>query len=487
MTTDWKTVKLLTFSIFIGTFALLELICGITFHSLVLLADSLHMTSDLASLILAAVVVRLSVRGRSELYPFGWARLEIVGALANSLFLVAISFLMIIEGIEHIIMQEVLKEPLYVTLVGCIGLVVNTFGMMLFGHGHGHFLPTCLTCPRRKSSTDDDLKLVSMNSLQHDDFHESQRMIHRPRLSDESLSFVTLTNDLSAEEIRNIHSHEEHYDFHGYSYDIDDDITDCRLEEQTRHNIHHGLLHSTDSFPRHNTSHNHGHSYDGASDHHGHAHHGGSNHNGQTHDNGSDYHAHANDDESDHHGHAHHRGSNHHGHAHDDGSDHHGHAHHGDSDHHGHSHDHDDNIYAVYLHIMGDVVGSIGVIMSGLLNFYVDSDLKFLIDPTITFLVACILLGASLPIVLRTSRVLMQTVPASVDANEIESKIKAFQKVVGVHDLTVWELVSNKYFGTVQVTCEEGADFADIQNNVRLVFIESGVKHVVVEVSEAKE
>ncbi|KNC75274.1 hypothetical protein SARC_12198, partial [Sphaeroforma arctica JP610] len=143
---QWKSIKLVVFSVLIGGFAVLELICGVTFNSLVLLADSLHMTSDLAALAISFMTVRLSDTPPNNEYTYGWARLQIVGALANSLFLMAISFLMYIEAAGHIITKETIHEPLAISAVGCVGLVVNTFGMTLFGHGHSHF--NCFSCPK---------------------------------------------------------------------------------------------------------------------------------------------------------------------------------------------------------------------------------------------------------------------------------------------------------------------------------------------------
>lgn len=50
---DRKTCKLVLFSSFIGAFAVTEMTCGIIFNSLVLLADALHMSSDIAALLVS--------------------------------------------------------------------------------------------------------------------------------------------------------------------------------------------------------------------------------------------------------------------------------------------------------------------------------------------------------------------------------------------------------------------------------------------------
>ena len=61
-------------------------------------------------------------------------RAEVVGALVNGVFLLALCFSIFIESIERLLEPHQLKEPLNVLIVGIIGLLVNVIGMFLF-HG----------------------------------------------------------------------------------------------------------------------------------------------------------------------------------------------------------------------------------------------------------------------------------------------------------------------------------------------------------------
>jgi zinc transporter 5/7 len=92
------------------------------------------------------------------------------------------------------------------------------------------------------------------------------------------------------------------------------------------------------------------------------------------HDCGHD-HDHGHSHKHDHHGHSHghDHGHDHHGHSH--GHDHHGHDHHGHSHghhdhHHGHSHGKNPLLHGMFLHILSDALGSVGVIISSLLIQY---------------------------------------------------------------------------------------------------------------------
>ena len=72
---------------------------------------------------------------------FGWARAEVLGALVNAVFLVALCFSITVESIKRFIDVEVIHDPDKVLIVGFIGLLVNIIGLFLLydsGHGHSH-------------------------------------------------------------------------------------------------------------------------------------------------------------------------------------------------------------------------------------------------------------------------------------------------------------------------------------------------------------
>ena len=66
---------------------------------------------------------------------YGWARAEVVGALINAVFLVALCFSITLEAIKRLLDYEELKNPKLILIVGCVGLAINLIGMLLFG-GH---------------------------------------------------------------------------------------------------------------------------------------------------------------------------------------------------------------------------------------------------------------------------------------------------------------------------------------------------------------
>ena len=114
-------------------------------NSMALIADSFHMLSDVASLIVGYLALKYSsIDAPKDRFTYGYARAEVLGALVNAVFLVALCFSITIEALQRLIVLEPIENPMLVFIVGAVGLVVNAFGLFLFhqagheAHGHSH-------------------------------------------------------------------------------------------------------------------------------------------------------------------------------------------------------------------------------------------------------------------------------------------------------------------------------------------------------------
>lgn len=114
---------------------LVEIVVGYVTNSMALVADSFHMLSDVAALVVAYLSVKMSPKKWSK-NTFGWARAEVLGALVNAVFLVALCFSILVEAFKRFIEIEQIHEPQLIVIVGAVGLIVNIIGLCLF-HEHG--------------------------------------------------------------------------------------------------------------------------------------------------------------------------------------------------------------------------------------------------------------------------------------------------------------------------------------------------------------
>lgn len=135
-----KTGSVLSMLFMTSSFFLVEIIVGYATNSMALVADSFHMLSDVLSLLIGFFALRYSKRSqRTERNTFGWQRAEVLGALVNAVFLIALCFSILVESLKRLVETEEIHNPILVLIVGVVGLLINVVGLILFHkHGHGH-------------------------------------------------------------------------------------------------------------------------------------------------------------------------------------------------------------------------------------------------------------------------------------------------------------------------------------------------------------
>ncbi|CAH1786402.1 unnamed protein product, partial [Owenia fusiformis] len=361
-----KTCRISTMLTLTATYFLVEIIVGYITNSLALIGDSFHMLSDVVALVIGLASVRIS-KWQTEKNTYGWARAEVLGAVVNAVFLIALTFSIFIEALKRLIMIEKIDDPQLLLIVGGVGLVVNLLGLVLFsGHAHGH-------------------------------------------------------------------SH-------------------------------------------------------GGGGGHGHSHGGG----------GGD-----NED---------------HGHSHDDSN--HGHAHNG----HTHNSNNDSdcesastkdpmcqngspaglenvslstetitksqkklqkkkaknsaqlNMRGVFLHVMGDALGSVIVIISALVIWFGNGDWKYYLDPVMSILLVLIILSTTIPLLKESAMILLQTVPTHLKAKDIQTKlIQKVEGVLGVHEFHIWQLSGNRIIASAHIRCRSLNEYMKIAGKVKEFFHHEGI------------
>lgn len=115
-------------------FALLEGIGGWWAQSLALLGDAGHMVSDATALGLAALAARIARRPPSTRHSYGLGRAEVVAALVNSLFMVAVVTLIGFAAIERL-QQPVAVHGGAVIAIALAGLAVNVLVAWVLSRG----------------------------------------------------------------------------------------------------------------------------------------------------------------------------------------------------------------------------------------------------------------------------------------------------------------------------------------------------------------
>lgn len=116
------------------TVMVLEILGGLLAGSLALLADAGHMATDAVGLGMALLAIHFAGRPASPRRTFGYARAEILAALANCLLLLGVGGYILYEAVSRFLTPAETEGGL--TLVfGAIGLVANVISLSLLLRG----------------------------------------------------------------------------------------------------------------------------------------------------------------------------------------------------------------------------------------------------------------------------------------------------------------------------------------------------------------
>lgn len=108
-----------------GMFMVVEIVGGLAFGSLALLADATHMGSDVVGLGVALVAQTLMTRPASDSHSYGWQRAEVLGAQANACILLVTTAWIVYEAAGRLGRSGVAVEGGGLLVVATVGLAVN--------------------------------------------------------------------------------------------------------------------------------------------------------------------------------------------------------------------------------------------------------------------------------------------------------------------------------------------------------------------------
>lgn len=119
------------------------------------------------------------------------------------------------------------------------------------------------------------------------------------------------------------------------------------------------------------------------------------------------------------------------------------------------------NLEAAYIHILTDIILSIGVIISALIIYFLPStheEWTFwqLADPLCTYLFSFLAIYSTWPILKESVMLLLDASHTEDMVNDIERDIKNVQGVREIVDLKVWSTNREKHYGAVKVRMEKG-------------------------------
>ncbi|XP_017311850.1 zinc transporter 1a [Ictalurus punctatus] len=192
-------------------------------------------------------------------------------------------------------------------------------------------------------------------------------------------------------------------------------------------------------------------------------------------------------------------------------------------------HDHDSspssqlNMRGVFLHVLGDALGSVIVVVNATIFALVWSPCKpgvpcnipclanthcsdhhhindtlvgfgegehsntstmpftagpcwvLYLDPTLCLIMVCILLYTTYPLLKESALILLQTVPKQIDVSLLSTRLRQLDGVLAVHELHIWQLAGSRIIATAHIKCRDPTSYMSVAKRLKAFFHDEGI------------
>jgi cobalt-zinc-cadmium efflux system protein len=146
-------------------------------------------------------------------------------------------------------------------------------------------------------------------------------------------------------------------------------------------------------------------------------------------------------------------------------------------------HEHNLNIKGAYLHVLGDLLGSVGAIVAGLVILFLGWRWA---DPLISCLISVLIAFSAFGLLKEAINVLLEGCPTHIDIEEIRQEILDFEGVQAIHNLHVWNINLQQALLTAHLEVTPEAFTGETLNRVQATLKEKfGLTHVTLQMELA--
>lgn len=142
------------------------------------------------------------------------------------------------------------------------------------------------------------------------------------------------------------------------------------------------------------------------------------------------------------------------------------------------------NVRSAFLHVIGDLLGSVGAIIAAVLIIFFG---WYIADPIASMIVSLLVLYSGWNVLKESINILMEAKPSDIDSEQVLQLLKSINGVEGVHDLHIWMITSDFSVMTVHLKVKPDADRDLILEKAkRSIVKEFGIRHVTIQ-TEGRE
>lgn len=137
------------------------------------------------------------------------------------------------------------------------------------------------------------------------------------------------------------------------------------------------------------------------------------------------------------------------------------------------------NVRGAFLHLLGDMLGSLGAMASGLAILGPGWTWA---DPVASIIIAILIVVSAWRLLKEALAVLMEGAPAHLDPDRLADAVLKIPGVGTVHDLHVWTIGSGLESLSCHVVADPSRPYGDLLRDIQAVVASFGIQHVTIQV-----
>ncbi|XP_073139697.1 metal tolerance protein 1-like [Henckelia pumila] len=141
------------------------------------------------------------------------------------------------------------------------------------------------------------------------------------------------------------------------------------------------------------------------------------------------------------------------------------------------------NVQGAYLHVLGDSIQSVGVMIGGAIIWY-KPEWK-IVDLICTLIFSVLVLVTTIKMLRNILEVLMESTPREIDATRIERELCEMEEIVAIHELHIWAITVGKVLLACHVKVKPEFDADKVLDKViEYLKREYNINHVTIQIEK---
>lgn len=140
------------------------------------------------------------------------------------------------------------------------------------------------------------------------------------------------------------------------------------------------------------------------------------------------------------------------------------------------------NIRSAILHVLGDLLGSVGAIAAAIIIYLTG---WYPIDPILSVFVALLIVRSAIAVLRQSAHILLEGAPADIDRDRLRSDLLAeVPGLTDVYHIHLWSLAEGKINATMHAVLASEGETGQVLDQMReQLKTRHGIEHVTIEVS----